>query len=342
MTRTGEPHAPGRHRRHADPRGRRARPLHAVQRGHRPGRGQRRRAVAFRSRHRPRAGPREPVRLPRRYPLARCRRDGAVRGPDLHGHERRPADRSRRNDRQPLPRFRNRRRGAHRSRYAAPVARRVPDHVAARDGRRHRRRRFRDRRQRPRRGARGFGACLRRQDRRAALGVGPDPARRERSRGVDLAGRATADRRPRQRLGADGGGRGARPRVRADQQPQPGLLRRPAPRRQPARQLRRRPRGRDGPGAVELPDRASRHLGLRRAGAAGPVFRLARRRAARRGGPGDEDRLRLRPGPRHGRAVPARRGTAGSADGRSGRAALADAAVPSRAPADRAEPPVSR
>ena len=123
--------------------------------------------------------------------------------------------------------------------------------------------------------------------------------------------------------------------------PSPDFYGRPAAGRQPPRELGGRAGGRDGRGALELPDGAPRHLGLRRAGAAGPVLGLARRRAARRGGPGDEDGPRLRPGPRHRRAVPARRGTAGSTDGRSRRVAFADAAVPGRAAAHRAEPPVA-
>ena len=119
-------------------------------------------------------------------------------------------------------------------------------------------------------------------------------------------GDASAPRRPCQRLGTHGSGRAARACLCSHQQPEPGLLRRPAAGQQPPRQFGGRARRGHRKRALELPDRAPRHLGLRRAGATGPVLGLAGRPPARRGGAGDQNGLRVRPGPRHRRALPAR------------------------------------
>ena len=143
-------------------------------------------------------------------------------------------------------------------------------------------------------------------------------------------------RRRRQRLVGDRGRSGAQPRLRADEQPEPRLLRRRAARRQPVRGLRRRAARGHRRARLALPDRSSRSLGLRRRVAADPV-RLAqgrpdRRRRRRR----LEDRPSLHPRSRDGNAAHSRRGASGSEERRAGRGRLADAAVPHGAAGARA------
>ena len=71
-----ETHVAGGHRGYPDPRGRRPHLLHSLQRGHGPEPGHRRRALAFRRRHRAPPVPANPVRLPRRHPSAMPMRPG--------------------------------------------------------------------------------------------------------------------------------------------------------------------------------------------------------------------------------------------------------------------------
>ena len=74
--------------------------------------------------------------------------------------------------------------------------------------------------------------------------LGPGAGARRRP-GCGELGRRLADDRRRQCLGADRDRRGARPDVPADDQPEPGFLRRLTPRRQSPRQFGGRPQGRD-------------------------------------------------------------------------------------------------
>jgi hypothetical protein len=97
--------------------------------------------------------------------------------------------------------------------------------------------------------------------RRAALVLGPGAGARRRP-GCGELGRWLADDGRCQCLGADRDRRGARLGVPTDNQPEPGFLRRPSPRRQSPRRFRGCPRGRDRRGGVELPARAPRSLGL--------------------------------------------------------------------------------
>ncbi len=87
------------------------------------------------------------------------------------------------------------------------------------------------------------------------------------------------DRRPRQCLGADVGGRGAGSGVPADVLAEPGLLGRQAARQQRLRQFGGGAARRDRRAGLVVSDRASRCLGLRFAGAADAGADRHRRRA---------------------------------------------------------------
>ena len=190
----------------------------------------------------------------------------ACRARDIHGHQRRPRDRARCPHRHSLRRFRHRRRDQDRDRKqlewpgefqitSAPVVSRGVVMVGSAICR-----------QPPRRRAARHGARLRCADRAAALEFGSaDPRRHQRG--------------PRQCLGADVGGRGARAGVPADVVAEPGFLGRQAARQQRARQFGGRAARRDRRTGVVVPDRASRRLGLRPAGAADAGAHRYRRRA---------------------------------------------------------------
>ena len=145
--------------------------LLAVQRSHRARSRQRRAEMAVRSEDLDRAAPGQPLQLPWRGLLGRRQggRDGRLPRADLHGYQRRARDRARREVRHSLRRFRRQWRDQDRDRHAAGMARRIPDHVGARDCPRHRHRRLCDRGQPPRRGATRHGARLRCANRAAAL-----------------------------------------------------------------------------------------------------------------------------------------------------------------------------
>ena len=85
------------------------------------------------------------------------------------------------------------------------------------------------------------GARLRRRHRQAEVDLGPDPAGPEEPGRRDLEGRQREAHRRRQRLVGDRRRSRARPGLRPHRQPQPRLLRRRAPGRQPRRQFGRRP-----------------------------------------------------------------------------------------------------
>ena len=135
------------------------------------------------------------------------------------------------------------------------------------------------------------------------------------------------DRRPRQCLGADVGGRGARPGVPADVLAEPGFLGRQAARQQRHANSVVALRAETGELVWSYPDRASRCLGLRSAGAADAGAHRHRRGPARRRDPADQAGICVRARPRHRQAGMAGRGTRRAARRRRRRAALADAAV---------------
>ena len=214
--------------------------------------------------------------------------------PHLRRHARRAADRARRGDR--ARRAPTSARGGavdltrgHRRR---PTRMRLPGHLAARRGRRSRRRRLRDRRQ-PRASTSRAGV-VRAYDartRRAALELGSHPARAADPARADVGGRQRGAHRRGQRLVDPLRRPGARSRLRADEQPEPRLLRRRAPRREPSTRTRwSRCAPRRGDGRLALPGRAPRPLGLRRARAAGARRRSrGTARAVPRRRAGDED-----------------------------------------------------
>ena len=168
--------------------------------------------------------------------------------------------------------------------------------------------------------------------RRLAVGLGPDPPPRRRSGRRQLGRRLAAGWR-RQCLGADVGRCGAPPGVPADHQPEPGFLRRPAAGRQSLRRLRSGAERRHWRTSLELPDRASRCLGLRRRLATLARLDHARRRAARRRHPEHQARPNLCARPGYGAAGAAGRGTEGAAGRRCRRSAVADAAFSGRSAA---------
>ena len=171
----------------------------------------------------------------------RTRRRGPARLPAAHlrDHHRVAPVRDRRRERPRLSRLRSRGRGEPARRHRRGPGLGVHDLVAAGTGRRPRDRRLGDGRQPARRHAARRRARVRRAHRRAALGLGPDPEQRRRSRARRLA------------LGAGGARRRgnawsilsvdpARDLVFVPTvEPEPGLLRRRAPRQQPLRELGR-------------------------------------------------------------------------------------------------------
>ncbi len=155
----------------------------------------------------------------------------------------------------------------------------LPGDLAAGRRRRARRRRLVDRRQ-PRRRTSSAASCApstRAPARCAGAGTRSRARRRDPARAT-WAARAGAGPAP-PTCGRRSPPTRARPRLRADQQPEPGLLRRRAARREPLRQLGGRAARRDRRGRLALPGRASRPLGLRRAGAADARDRHPRRQA---------------------------------------------------------------
>ena len=182
----------------------------------------------------------------------------------------------------------------------AGMAGRIPDHVGAGGEPRRRHCRLFDLGQSPRRGAARHRARLRCADRASALEFGS-------------AGSWRHHRRPRQCLGADVGGRRARAGVPADVFAEPGFLGRQAARQQRARQFRGGAARRDRRTGVVVPDRASRCLGLRSAGAADAGAHRHRRGHARRRDPADQAGLCVRARPRHRQAGMAGRGAQRSA-----------------------------
>ena len=198
--------------------------------------------------------------------------------------------------------------------------------AAARDPRRRRGGRA-DRGQPEARRRQRRGARLRREERRAALELGPgasglDPARR-------LAGEQPAlHGGHRERLVDPLGRRSPRPGLRAHRQRRARLLRRQPAWPRPLLQLDGGARRRDGRRALALPDRSPRRLGLRRPGPA-HAGRPARAGAAgSRRRAGDQDGARLPAGSRDGRALVPGRGAPGAGQRRPWRDALADAALP--------------
>ena len=179
---------------------------------------------------------------------------------------------------------------------------------------RHRHRWLCDRRQPPRRGATRHGARLRCANRASALVV-------------RSAGAWRHHRGPCQCLGADVGGRGARPGVPADVFAEPGFLGRQAARQQRLRQFGRGAARRDRRAGLVVSDRASRCLGLRFAGAADAGADRHRGGPARRRDPADQAGICVRARPRYRQAGVAGGGTRGAARRRRRRAALADTAV---------------
>ena len=175
--------------------------------------------------------------------------------------------------------------------------------------------------------------------RRGGLAI-PHRAEAGRVRQRDLGGRLVEGPGRGERLGRAERGRRARPGVRRARLGGVRLPRGRPPRRQPVRQLHDRPRRRDRPAGLALPDAPPRPLGPRPADLSQPRHRHARRQARRRRGPGDEDRLRLPVRSDDGHAPvrderPARAGLR-----RPRRAGLGDAAHPGQAAAVRR--PVAR
>ena len=115
-----------------------------------------------------------------------------------------------------------------------------------------------------------------------------DSAVGERSGRRHLGERIVAEERARQRVGADGAGRGARAALPADVDADERLLRRRAAGRQPVRRIAGVSRRGDRQDEVALSDGASRALGLRHPGAAEPGDDHRERAADRRGGAGHQ------------------------------------------------------
>ena len=195
--------------------------------------------------------------------------DGApahVRAPHPLRHARLRADRARRRHGLPVRRLRRERprRAARRDRRGGARLGVLPDLAAARDRRPRRDRRAR-RRSAQDRCAVGRRARVRRAHGQARVGVGSGAAgleARSAARGRALPARHA------ERVGAALGRRRAPARVRAHGQSVARQLRRAAARHRLLRELHGRARCGDGQGGLALPDRAPRHLGLRRAGAA--------------------------------------------------------------------------
>ena len=180
----------------------------------------------------------------------------------------------------------------------------------------------------------GDGAGLRRAHGRAALGVLHHPAVERRLRGRHVGGRVVALHGPRQRVGADVARRRAGPALRADEHAERRLLGRPPAGGEPVRRVAGVPGRAHGRAAVALPGGAPRGVGLRLQLGAEPGDDHGGRARDRRGGGGVEAGLHVRVRPGDGRAGVADRGASGGhGDGRAGRGAVSDAAVPDEAAA---------
>ena len=310
---------------------------HRVFSGSCPRSADRRDALDLRSRHRRR--PKAPrVRLLNPRPRLSPRRRRRARAPR---HQRRLAHRPRAGYRQAYRRlWRGGSRRSHEGPAPPPGPRR--QHVELCPGalRRHRDPRQPDLRhvalpgvlehQRPL----GRRARLRRQDRRAGMGVQDRPAAR-RVRQRHLGRRVLALDGQYQCLDHDELRSRTRHRLPARQRPVEPLLRRHAARRQPLRHFRGRGGRRHRRAQVALPDRSSRHLGLRPASRACGGGHRRGWQASEGGGAGEQGGLSLRLRPRDRRAAVAHRGARRAAERPRRRAGLADAALPHLAAAVR-------
>ena len=228
---------------------------------HEPARGRRRavRPVAAARRVRPRRGHRGRAVAPRPGVAG----GGAARA-DVVGRGRRPPPvlHRRPHPHRARPRDGRTRRGVRGRRPARPHAAR---RVGSADGDRARRgvrgpARVRFLHLGKRRGPARQHPRLRRRRRRPGVAVRHHPAAR-RPGGRDVGARGAGERGRRERLDRDDPRRRPRPALRPHRVGHARLLRRPAPRRQPVRQLPARPRRPHRRAALALPGGAARHLG---------------------------------------------------------------------------------
>ena len=265
-----------------------------------------------------------------RLPPPRARLvDGRRDGDGVPGNRRRPPDRARSGDRHAPAGVRQpRHRGPH-SRHPLPERqiRPVRPHLAAdRRWRRGRRRLV----------GHGLGAAagmaarrrprLPRPHRPAPVDL-PYRAAPRPVRLLDLGRRLRRTGRRGQRMGADDRRPGTRLRLPAGERPVEPLLRRPPQGRQPVRQQHRLSRRQDRPPCLALPDRPSRHLGLRPPGAAQPGRHHGRRPRDPHGRAGHQAGLGLRVRPAERQAGVADPRGSGPAVDRAGRANRADPAA---------------
>ena len=304
----------------------RRRPLRAfaVQPSVRPGAGDGSAAVGVRPPHRQESPPKS-LREPGRRVV-----DGRKEAPPLPGRHRGAAVGDRGRDGEARPRVRRSGRGGP----ARGDGRRLPRgavraHLPGRGVRKRRRG------GEPRQRRRAARPERRRARPRRAHGPGPlalplrAPAGRARTR--NLGRRLGEGPRGHQRVVAHERRRDAAARLRPPHVARVRLLGRRPPGREPLRQQSRRARVRDGEAALALPDRPPRRVGLRPPRPSRPRDPEAKRPGRARGGPGDQDGVRLRPRPGDGGAAVPGGGAPGAPEPARGRVPPPHPALPGEA-----------